>query len=130
MADLNYAAFISTLVGVISIVLGFEISKRIAGKLKNFLLIFIATIFIFVIGEVIRLFEIFGPTIPGPGEGIIKIIMAFFFLLSILSVKRIIEHIHRLSEYEKKPKTKNRIKRENLLNKNKETYLDLTANYN
>ncbi|OGJ12064.1 hypothetical protein A3K62_02275 [Candidatus Pacearchaeota archaeon RBG_16_35_8] len=91
--DLNLIVFISTIIGIIAIVLGIDISRKVVGKLRTFMILFILTITIFTVGETIRTLNALGTLSLTYPDEIIKIIVAFFFLLTVISIKTVIEEM-------------------------------------
>ena len=98
VGDLNLVVFISTIIGIIAIVLGIDISRKVIGRLRTFMILFISTITIFTVGETIKTLNALGTLQVTYPDEIIKIVIAFFFLLSIISIKLVIENMTNLKK--------------------------------
>lgn len=90
---LNLVAFISTVIGIVAIVLGIDISRKVVGRLRTFLILLILTIAIFTVGETIKTLNALGTLNVAYPEGIMKTVIAVFFLFTVISIKIVIEHM-------------------------------------
>jgi len=101
---LNIITFFSSVIGIIAIVLGIDISRKVFGKLKTLLILLISTTAIFTIGEVMKIIKVLGNLQIEYSEEIIKIIIALFLLATMFGMKHVIEHLGKMNEREKRKK--------------------------
>ena len=100
-ADLNLVAFLSSVIGIIAIVLGIDISRKTSGKLKLLLIFVILTTAIFTIGELIKTLNALEVLQFGYPENVIKIVLALFFLVTMIILKSVIEQLGNMNRRKK-----------------------------
>lgn len=121
---INLLVFLSSVIGIVAVAFGIDISRKVVGKLKTLLIFLVLTISIFTFGEIVGLLNIllsFGLTYSNEW---ISLLLAVFFLITVIIVKSVVEELEKINVNQKETKKIRVTKKTRTRLKN--GYLDLT----
>ena len=101
-SSINLTTFISSILGITTIVLGVDISRKVSGKLKTLLIFVIATTAIFAIDQTIKILNALEILNLKYSESMATILLAIFFFATMIIIKSVIEQLGRLNGREKR----------------------------